>query len=307
VIGAPNFSVDSEDQLKEVFMLNSMTGFARAVTETPFGTLTCELRTVNHRYLDVQFRLPEELRPKEIDLRNRIGESLNRGKVECALHLRRAASGESELTVNAALVKQIGARVDEITRLLPETRSVDPVDILRWPGVVVEPEIDTDPLFAEATTLLDEALHSLSLMRESEGARIVDMLNSRLSDVVAIAAGVRKRMPEVLAAVRVKQKERIDKLDVDADPARLETELALIAQKLDVDEELDRLESHVSEVIAALQKNEPVGRRLDFLMQELNREANTLGSKSADTETTNAAVALKVLIEQMREQIQNIE
>jgi uncharacterized protein (TIGR00255 family) len=290
-----------------MFMLNSMTGFARAVTETPFGTLTCELRTVNHRYLDVQFRLPEELRPKEIDLRNRIGEVLNRGKVECSMHLRRAASGDGELRLNEDLVRQIGAGINAISSLLPDTRAVNPVDVLRWPGVVAEAEIDTDPLFEEACTLMDEALGSMQLMRESEGARIADMLSSRLAEIADIAKSVRSRMPEVLAAVRAKQKERIDKLDVEADPARLETELALIAQKLDVDEELDRLESHVSEVTAALEKSEPVGRRLDFLMQELNREANTLGSKSADTETTSAAVNLKVLIEQMREQIQNIE
>ncbi len=288
-------------------MLSSMTGFARAVTETPFGTLTCEIRTVNHRYLDVQFRLPDELRPKEIDLRNRIGETLNRGKVECSIHLRRSATASPELTLNESLVKQIGVRIGDITRLVPETNPVDPVDILRWPGVVAEPEIDTEPLFAEASSLLDQALGAIRVMRASEGARIVEMLTTRLGEVSIIAGEVRRRMPEVLAAVRVKQKERIDKLDIDADPARLETELALIAQKLDVDEELDRLESHVSEVSAALHKNEPVGRRLDFLMQELNREANTLGSKSADTETTSAAVDLKVLIEQMREQIQNIE
>ena len=288
-------------------MLNSMTGFARAEAETPFGTLTCELRTVNHRYLDVQFRLPEELRPKEIDLRNRIGDILKRGKVECSLHLRRATSGDGELRLNENLVKQIGASVNEISNLLADTRAIDPVDVLRWPGVVAEPEIDTEPLFAEASALLDGALESMQRMRQSEGARIAEMLTSRLGEIVDIANGVRKRMPDVLAAVRTKQKERIDKLDVDADPARLETELALIAQKLDVDEELDRLESHVSEVNTALQKSEPVGRRLDFLMQELNREANTLGSKSADAETTTAAVNLKVLIEQMREQIQNVE
>ena len=288
-------------------MLNSMTGFARAVAETPFGTLTCELRTVNHRYLDVQFRLPEELRPKEIDLRNRIGDVLKRGKIECSLHLRRAASGDGELSLNKNLIKQIGASVNEISNLLTDTRAIDPVDVLRWPGVVAEPEIDTEPLFAEASALIDGALESMQLMRESEGARIAEMLMSRLGEIVDIANAVRKRMPEVLTAVRTKQKERIDKLNVDADPARLETELALIAQKLDVDEELDRLQSHVSEVTEALQKSEPVGRRLDFLMQELNREANTLGSKSADTETTTAAVNLKVLIEQMREQIQNIE
>ena len=292
---------------KDMFMLNSMTGFARAVAETPFGTLTCELRTVNHRYLDVQFRLPEELRPKEIDLRNRIGDVLKRGKIECSLHLRRAASGDGELSLNKNLIKQIGASVNEISNLLTDTRAIDPVDVLRWPGVVAEPEIDTEPLFAEASALIDGALESMQLMRESEGARIAEMLMSRLGEIVDIANAVRKRMPEVLTAVRTKQKERIDKLNVDADPARLETELALIAQKLDVDEELDRLQSHVSEVTEALQKSEPVGRRLDFLMQELNREANTLGSKSADTETTTAAVNLKVLIEQMREQIQNIE
>ena len=288
-------------------MLNSMTGFARAVTETPFGTLSCELRAVNHRYLDVQFRLPEELRPKEIDLRSKISDVLKRGKIECSLHLRREAAGDDQLKLNEELVKRIGASVSEIADLLPETRAVDPIDVLRWPGVVTDPEIDTEPLFAEASALLDNALDSMQLMRESEGARMAEMLTSRLAELVTIASAVRKRMPEVLAAVRIKQKERIDKLDVAADPARLETELALIAQKLDVDEELDRLESHVSEVTEALQKSEPVGRRLDFLMQELNREANTLGSKSADTETTTAAVNLKVLIEQMREQIQNIE
>ncbi len=288
-------------------MLNSMTGFARAVTETPFGTLTCELRAVNHRYLDVQFRLPEELRPKEIELRNNIGDTLKRGKVECSLHLRRAGSESAELRLNEDLVRQVGASVSEIAGLLPDTRAVDPIDVLRWPGVVAEPEIDAEPLFAEASELVGSALASLQSMRESEGARIAEMLAARLEEIVGIASAVRKRMPEVLAAVRTKQKERINKLDVEADPDRLETELALIAQKLDVDEELDRLESHVSEVTAALRKKEPVGRRLDFLMQELNREANTLGSKSADTETTTAAVNLKVLIEQMREQIQNVE
>jgi len=284
-----------------------MTGFAREDTETPFGTLTCELRTVNHRYLDVHFRLPEELRAKEIELRQCIGSRLKRGKVDCSLHLRRSAGAVAELEVNKGLVQQIGTRIDEIATLLPATRAVDPVDILRWPGVIVEPQIDTDPLFATATDLLEQTLGALGQMRSSEGQRIASMLEARCKDILRLAEGVRKRMPQVLDAVRVKQRERIDKLDVDADPARLETELALVAQKLDVDEELDRLESHISEIRTALQSKEAVGRRLDFLMQELNREANTLGSKSADAETTKAAVELKVLIEQMREQIQNVE
>ena len=288
-------------------MLNSMTGFARETAETPFGTMTCEMRTVNHRYLDIQFRLPEELRSKELDLRNRIGESLKRGKVECSIYLKRGGGSSQELNVNDELVQQIAARATEISKLLPESHALDPIDVLRWPGVVAEPDIDTEPLYAEATSVMEQALQAMVDMRSSEGARIGGMIETRLADILSIAASVRARMPRVLDAVRTKQRERIDKLDIDADPARLETELALIAQKLDVDEELDRLDSHVSEVRAALSGDEPVGRRLDFLMQELNREANTLGSKSADTDTTKAAVDLKVLIEQMREQIQNVE
>jgi len=284
-----------------------MTGFAREDTETTFGTLTCELRTVNHRYLDVHFRLPDELRAKEIELRQRIGSRLKRGKVDCSLHIRRSGGAAAALEINEQLVRQIGARIDEIAALLPATQAVDPVDILRWPGVVEEPQIDADPLFAAAADLLEHTLGELGQMRSSEGERIAGMLETRCKDILLLAADVRRRMPAVLGAVRAKQQDRIDKLDVDADPARLETELALVAQKLDVDEELDRLESHISEIRTTFQSEEPVGRRLDFLMQELNREANTLGSKSADAETTKAAVELKVLIEQMREQIQNVE
>lgn len=288
-------------------MLKSMTGFARVAAELPFGALTCELRAVNHRYLDVHFRLPEELRPKEIELKKRVGKSMKRGKVECSLHLRRAVGESAELTINQSLAEQIGRRIADVSGILDDSRPADPVDVLRWPGVVEEPEIDMEPLYAAATGLLDEALGAMDSMRQSEGERIAAMIETRLTDIEKIAADVRKRLPEVLDASRRKQRERLDKLDVEADPARLETELAIISQKLDVDEELDRLESHVSEARHALGNEEPVGRRLDFLMQEFNREANTLGSKSADTETTRAAVELKVLIEQMREQIQNVE
>ena len=288
-------------------MLNSMTGFAREAAELPFGTLTCELRTVNHRYLDVQFRLPDELRPREVELRRQIAAAVKRGKVECSMHLRRASHQNEELRLNQELVRQLSARVAELSELLPETHALDPVDVLRWPGVIEEPEIDSEPLFAATSELLAATLAALGEMRSNEGGRISGMLESRCAEILAIATGVKKRMPEVIDAVRMKQRERIDNLNIEADPARLETELALIAQKLDIEEELDRLVSHVSEIRAVLKKDEPVGRRLDFLMQELNREANTLGSKSADTETTRAAVDLKVLIEQMREQIQNVE
>jgi uncharacterized protein (TIGR00255 family) len=288
-------------------MLHSMTGFARESVETTLGTLTWEIRAVNHRYLDVQFKLPEDLRPKEQAFRQQASAVLGRGKVECGLFFRRATDQQSEMQVDTDLVALIGARISEVSAKLPATAAVNPVEILRWPGVMRQPEIDAEPLFAEASALLDTALQAINGMRLSEGQRIVEMLEGRCVEIAAIATSVRARMPEVLAASRLKQKARIEKLDVEADPARLEVELALIAQKIDVDEELDRLESHLVEIRDALADEKPVGRRLDFLMQELNREANTLGSKSADTDTTKSAVDLKVLIEQMREQIQNVE
>jgi len=288
-------------------MLHSMTGFARHTAESALGVLTCEIRSVNHRYFDVQFRLPEELRPREAELRQLIAGAVRRGKIDCTLHYRRTKGKHAELSLNQALVDQIVKRASEIAAQLPGAGNLNALDVLRWPGVIEEAEIDTDPLFGEAAAAIDAALDELSAMRRSEGRRIAEMIDVRCRDALAIAASVRQRMPEVLAAARAKQKERLDKLDITADPARLETELALIAQKLDVDEELDRLVSHVSEIQSAISSDEAVGRRLDFLMQELNREANTLGSKSADTATTRSAVELKVLIEQMREQIQNVE
>jgi len=288
-------------------MLHSMTGFARESVETALGTLTWEIRAVNHRYLDVQFKLPEDLRPKEQAFRQQASAVLGRGKVECGLYFRRAVDQQTEMQIDTDLVELLGHRISELSSKLPATAAINPVEILRWPGVMKQPEIDSEPLFDEASALLETALQAMNGMRQSEGLRIEDMLESRCADIEGIARSVRKRMPEVLAASRSKQQERIEKLDVEADPARLEVELALIAQKIDVDEELDRLESHLVEIRDAIAGEKAVGRRLDFLMQELNREANTLGSKSADTETTKAAVDLKVLIEQMREQIQNVE
>jgi uncharacterized protein (TIGR00255 family) len=284
-----------------------MTGFARQSAESEFGTLTWELRTVNHRYLDVQFRLPEELRPKEQAFKQQVSAVLGRGKVECSLHMRRSFDKKAEMQLDMDLVHILRDRVAEISNEIPGVAPLSPIDVLRWPGVIAEPEVDAEPLIAEAGVLLDATLEAMKSMRASEGERIAAMLETRCADIAAIAASVRKRMPEVLDAVRAKQRERIERIDVEADPARLEVELALLAQKLDIDEELDRLESHLVEIRQALHSGDPVGRRLDFLMQELNREANTLGSKSADAETTKAAVELKVLVEQMREQIQNVE
>ena len=288
-------------------MLHSMTGFARESVETALGTLSWEIRAVNHRYLDVQFKLPEDLRPKEQAFRQQASATLSRGKVECGLYFRRAVDQQTEMPIDTELVELLGKRISELSAKLPATAAINPVEILRWPGVMKQPEIDAEPLFGEAESLLETTLQAINVMRQSEGQRIEEMLESRCAEIEGIAKAVRKRMPEVLAASLAKQRERIEKLNVEADPARLEVELALIAQKIDVDEELDRLESHLVEIRNAIAGEKAVGRRLDFLMQELNREANTLGSKSADTETTKAAVDLKVLIEQMREQIQNVE
>jgi uncharacterized protein (TIGR00255 family) len=288
-------------------MLHSMTGFARQSAESGAGTMTWELRAVNHRYLDVQFRMPDEFRPVEQAFKQQVSAVLNRGKVECALHFRRAFDQQAEMKLNADLVSLIGTRVKEIRNTVADSAPANAIDILRWPGVITETEIDAEPLKAEATALLDKTLEAMAAMRASEGERIAAMLESRCNDIAALAKAVRKRLPDVLSKAHAKQRERIDRLSVEADPARLEVELALIAQKLDVDEELDRLDSHIVEIAQTLKSKEAVGRRLDFLMQELNREANTLGSKSADAETTKAAVELKVLIEQMREQIQNVE
>ncbi len=288
-------------------MLHSMTGFARQSAETPLGALTWELRAVNHRYLDLQFKLPGDLRPKEQAFRQQVGERIKRGKIECSFHFRRAFDEGTEMQLNDELLSLLSSRLETIATNFRNADMVNPVDILRWPGVVQQLEVDMEPLFAEATDLLGATIDAMSAMRASEGERIASMLEARCADIDVLVKSVRKRMPEVMEASRAKQRERIERLDVAADPERLEIELALIAQKIDVDEELDRLDSHVVEIRDTLAKQEPVGRRLDFLMQELNREANTLGSKSADTETTKSAVELKVLIEQMREQVQNVE
>jgi uncharacterized protein (TIGR00255 family) len=291
-------------------MLHSMTGFARHTAELPDGVLTCELRSVNHRWLDIQLRLPDDLRPAESEFRKQIGAALKRGKVDCSLHLRRDPAVRAPLALNQPVLDQLHAAFTALAATFPNLRAPDPVELLRWPGVIEEP--DGDPAAAAlpveaALQALDTALEALGAMRASEGERIAAMLELRCRDILSIAESVGVRMPEVLEAARARQKERLEKLDVEADPARVAAELALMAQKQDVDEELDRLTSHVSEIRQVIGSGEPVGRRLDFLMQELNREANTLGSKAGDPETTRAAVELKVLIEQMREQIQNVE
>jgi uncharacterized protein (TIGR00255 family) len=288
-------------------MIRSMTGFARRERQGAWGALVCELRTVNHRYLEISLRLPEELKALDTDVRQAIGAALRRGKVEANLYLKSAAGAQRSLELDNALLKELLACVDQVRGLLKDPASVSPLDLLRWPGVVREAEVDAAPVLAAAGELLREALGELNDTRLREGQRIRDLLLTRCAAMRSQVQVVKNRLPEISQRLRERIVERIGQLGVAPDADRLEQELVLYAHKMDVDEELDRLSGHLDEVSAALNSPEPAGRRLDFLMQELNREANTLSSKSQDVETTKAAVDMKVAIEQMREQVQNIE
>ena len=288
-------------------MTRSMTSFARTEERLAGGALCWELRTVNHRYLEISPRLPEEFRVLDGTLRERIAARQRRGKVECQLRYQAPAAGAAELVVDEALAHRLAEAGAGIASLLDDPAPIDPLDILRWPGVLATPEPDLEPLRAAALELLERALDELQATREREGARLAVLIGERCAAMRAIVADVRARLPAIIEHQRRRLAERLAELAADANPERLEQEMAILANKLDVDEEVDRLASHLDEVEAVLARDEAIGRRLDFLMQELHREANTLGSKSADVATTRASVDLKVLIEQMREQVQNIE
>ncbi|SEP91558.1 TIGR00255 family protein [Ectothiorhodospira magna] len=288
-------------------MIRSMTGFARCESTSEVGALTWEVRSVNHRYLDVSTRLPEELRALEGAVRERVIARLGRGKVECALRFHRTDTTDKTLVLNEDLTKAVIATIGQVEHWMMNAARVGALDVMRWPGVVCQSEPDPQPLHEATLNLLDQTLTALIEYRAREGRHIRGLLESRCQAIAEQVAQVRVRRPAVVTALRERLLSRIAELGVDLEPGRLEQELALQAQKLDVAEELDRLDGHIEEVLACLQRDEPVGRRLDFLMQEFNREANTLGSKAHDMDTTQAAVELKVLIEQMREQIQNLE
>jgi uncharacterized protein (TIGR00255 family) len=288
-------------------MIRSMTGFARRERQGAWGALICELRTVNHRYLEISLRLPEELKALDNEVRQTIGASLRRGKVDANLYLKSAAGAQRSLELDAGLLAEVLARVEQVRAQLREAAPVSPLDLLRWPGVVREAEGDAAPVLAASLELLREALTELGDTRTREGQRIREVLLSRCETIARQVELVKTRLPEISRRLRERILERIAQLGVAPDLERLEQELVLYAHKMDVDEELDRLAGHLGEVAAVLNSPEPAGRRLDFLMQELNREANTLSSKSQDAETTRAAVDIKVAIEQMREQVQNVE
>lgn len=288
-------------------MIRSMTGFARRELQGDFGTLICELRTVNHRFLEISLRLPEELRALDSELRQLIGAALKRGKVDASLYLKGASAAAQLQELNSELLEQLRERLDIVRTTMRADAPLNPLDLLRWPGVLKEAERDASPLLQTAQELVKQTLNDLNDMRGREGSRIHELLASRCAAIATQVDIVKAKLPEITARQREKLLARLATLNTSIDPERLEQELVIFAHKMDVDEELDRLTSHLVEIRSVIASTEPAGRRLDFLMQELNRESNTLSSKSQDADTTRAAVELKVVIEQMREQIQNVE
>ncbi|UTW44444.1 YicC family protein [bacterium SCSIO 12696] len=287
-------------------MPRSMTAFARQSAQYDWGNITWEIRSVNHRHLELDIRLPETVRELEMALREQARKQLHRGKVGCYLQLQLENNNQS-VDLNLDLAKRYIDASQQIGALMGNPAQVSPLDVLCHPGVLREPEVDAEQLKQAVKELFGQALEQLGNVREREGEKLKAMVEQRLNSIGEEVSTVRTRLPELMAAQREKILNRLGELKGELDNDRIEQELVHLAQKADVDEELDRLEAHLGEIRHILTRSGQVGRRLDFLMQELNREANTLSSKSTATDTTNSAVELKVLIEQMREQIQNIE
>lgn len=288
-------------------MLKSMTAFARVEENHPMGCFAWEVRSINHRYLEVGFRLPEELRSLEFELRKVAQNILNRGKVDCTFRFKATSDTEVDLTINQALLNRLIEQTQLLRSKAPDVLAPNAIELLNWPGVTEQVQIDQKELISAAKNLFEQAIKTMADNRKVEGERMYELIAQRGQQLKKLVDAVRERRPDVLASIRSKLMARVEEMEVEFDSNRLEQELVMIAQKLDVDEELDRLDSHLIELSDVISSNKPVGRRLDFLMQELNRETNTLSSKSADIVTTQAAVDMKVAIEQMREQVQNIE
>ena len=288
-------------------MIKSMTAFSRKESVSDWGTLVWEMRSVNHRYLDVSIRIADELRLIEPQVREKINLKLSRGKVEVSLRFKPSQTVSSQIAVNESLAGQVADAAKSLQKMIGDTQPLSALEVLRWPGVVGQAEADFGPLQQLALSLFDTTLEDYIETRQREGEKTAVMLTERCDAIDEIIAKVTTLRPQAIERQRTKLMSRIEELDTDHDTGRLEQELVYISQRLDVTEELDRLTAHLSELRDILKRDEPVGRRLDFLVQEFNREANTLSSKSADADTTALSVDLKVFIEQMREQVQNIE
>ncbi|MFZ5557278.1 MAG: YicC/YloC family endoribonuclease [Pseudomonadota bacterium] len=288
-------------------MVLSMTGFAVAARELPEATLNLELRSVNHRFLDVQVRLPDELRGIEPEIRDALTSRLSRGKVDCRMAFAATSPLQQLGPINPDLLGRLAALQQSVTEKLPQAQGLRVIDVLRWPGMFEQVQLSADRLREPCLELLSEALEELVAVRRREGGKLKDLLLERAARMQALVEEVTPRIPAILAAYQEKLSARLKEAMVSTEDERVRQEFTLFASKIDVDEELSRLATHLQEVRRVLGGSGPAGKRLDFLMQELNREANTLGSKSVDAEVSRTSMELKVLIEQMREQIQNIE
>ncbi len=288
-------------------MPRSMTGFARQEVQHSWGSLSCEIRSVNHRYLEPSIRLPEALRSIESNLREQLRKKLSRGKVEATFFLKTEDSVDAQLALNETLASTIIKLAESVQSQLSKPADINAIDVLRWPGVIKAAKIDTDELNSVTKSLFSETLNQLISNREREGKELGLLIEDRLTSIGKAVVDVRANMPALLELQQQKIRTKIETLKIEVDEERFSQEVIYITQKSDVAEELDRLETHLVEVRHTLEQTGPIGRRLDFLMQELNREANTLSSKSLASDTTQSAVDIKVLIEQMREQVQNIE
>jgi len=288
-------------------MTLSMTGFARLEQPVPGGTLSVELKSVNHRYLELNFRMPDTLKASETAIRDLLKKRLSRGKVDVSVRLTTDDSADAQLQVDTALLSQVQHALKQVADAVPNAQPVNALELLKWPGVMAVAALDIEQIAGTLLTLTDQATQQLIAHRQREGEELAHTIETRLVAMAEIVAEVQKDLPDILVAQRNLLNDKIAALDVELDPQRLAQEVALLAQKADVAEELDRLNLHIEEVRHILKSKGAVGRKLDFLMQEFNREANTLSSKAIVIQTTRSAVDLKVLIEQMREQIQNIE
>lgn len=288
-------------------MIYSMTGFAAAAAELETGSLALDLRAVNHRYLDIQMRMPDELRPLEPALREAIAARLTRGKVECRINLAVRHAGLNPAQLNATLLLQLAQWNDEVRAVLPDARGLSVSEVLGWNGMLETAAVSGETLRETALQLLQQVLQEFAAARGREGEKLKDFLLQRVGQIEDLCADVAPRIPAAIAAYEEKLAARLREAMQGGDDERLRQEITLFASKVDVDEELSRLRTHLAEMKRVLAKGGAVGKRLDFLMQELHREANTLGSKSADAEVSRASMEMKILIEQMREQIQNIE
>ena len=288
-------------------MIHSMTAYGRVENSEGQNSISCEIRSVNHRYSEISIRLPEELRPLEQKIRDHISGKIKRGKIECNIRIEKHNAYNEALSINQDLLKNIIEAAKRINSDLSTSAPLDSLDLLRWPGVLEKSTLDVKEIDKLLFPLVNEAIDIVIDTRQREGEKIKKMLTDRCTKIKEIISNVKKQIPDILKNYRKKLIQRVQEISDELDNDRLEQELLFLSQKADIEEEIDRLNAHVDEVVRVIDQKEPIGRRLDFLMQEMNRESNTLGSKSNHIYTSNASVELKVVIEQMREQIQNIE